>query len=81
MSTHFNFNDIIPGDLGLDPQLNPISVEKGDPSVYIRFGPLMLTLRDAGEAQQIADAPAEGARLLREAHAAGEADNDEGGAS
>jgi hypothetical protein len=65
--THFNFDTIIPDDLGLDPELNPHSVKAGRPSVHMRFGVLRLTFTDADQAQQIADAFTEAARLLREA--------------
>jgi hypothetical protein len=65
--THFNFDRTIPGDLGLDPELNPHSVKVGTPSVHMRFGVLRLTFTDADQAQQIAGAFAEAARLLREA--------------
>jgi hypothetical protein len=67
--THFNFYQTIPADLGLDPRLNEYSVEHREPAVYMRFGVLELTFTDAGQAQQIADAFAEAARLLHEAEA------------
>jgi hypothetical protein len=67
--THFNFDQIIPTDLGLTPHLNTYGVERGEPAVHMRFGVLELTFTDAGEAQRIADAFAEAARLLREAEA------------
>jgi hypothetical protein len=66
-ATHFNFDKTIPADLGLDPYLNPHSVKHGEPAVYMRFGVLELTFTDADETQQIADAIAEAARMLREA--------------
>jgi Asp-tRNA(Asn)/Glu-tRNA(Gln) amidotransferase A subunit family amidase len=67
--THFNFDQTIPDDLGLDPRLNTYAAERGEPTVHMRFGVLELTFTDADQAQQIADAFAEAARLLCEAGA------------
>lgn len=75
-STHINFRDVIP-DLDLNPELNSYSLEHGETAVHMDFGALRLTLTDADETQQIADAFTEAARLLREAEATIAARGDE----
>jgi hypothetical protein len=49
-----------------NPGPEPLAVRR-EPAVYMRFGVLRLAFTDADEAQQIADAFTEAARLLREA--------------
>jgi hypothetical protein len=76
MSTHFNFEEIIPDDLGLVPKINPASLpgrrkpgDEGPVYLHMKFGPLDLTIIDPDEADRIAAAFTEAARLLREAAA------------